>query len=84
VFGDWPRLVGPKIAAHATPVELVGGRLVVRADDPVWANQLRWLEQDLVARLGDQLGAGVVTAVEVRVGAEARGARGRGGGRRRR
>jgi predicted nucleic acid-binding Zn ribbon protein len=71
VFGEWATLVGAKIAAHAEPVEITDGRLVVRAQDPAWANQLRWLERDLLARLDVTLGVGVVTAVDVRVGTAA-------------
>jgi predicted nucleic acid-binding Zn ribbon protein len=71
VFGEWATLVGAKIAAHAEPVAIADGRLVVRAQDPAWANQLRWLERDLLARLDVTLGVGVVTSVDVRVGAAA-------------
>jgi predicted nucleic acid-binding Zn ribbon protein len=68
VFGRWATLVGPKIAAHAAPIGVATGRLTVRADDPAWANQLRWLEQELLDRLASALGPGVVTAIDVRVG----------------
>jgi predicted nucleic acid-binding Zn ribbon protein len=79
VFGEWPRLVGPRVAEHAEPVSVADGRLVVRVLDPAWASQLRWLERELVERLADSLGAGVVTSIEVRVGAERRSARVRPG-----
>ena len=68
VFGQWPALVGERVAEHAEPVAVENGRLIVRAEDPAWASQLRWLERDLVARVSDALGAGVVTSIEVRVG----------------
>jgi predicted nucleic acid-binding Zn ribbon protein len=84
VFGEWEQMVGAQIAAHAEPVEIVAGRLVVRAEDPAWGSQLRWLEQDLVARLNDSLGPGVVTSIEVRVGVASRVPRARPGRIRRR
>jgi predicted nucleic acid-binding Zn ribbon protein len=84
IFGQWDRLVGAQVAEHAEPVSVRDGTLVVRAQDPAWASQLRWLERELVERLADALGAGVVTAIEVRVGDERRGARGRVGRARRR
>ena len=84
VFGEWPRLVGDKVASHAQPIAVAEGRLVVRVEDPAWASQLRWLERELLERLADALGAGVVTAIEVRVGAETRVARTRSGRSRRR
>jgi predicted nucleic acid-binding Zn ribbon protein len=84
VFGQWPALVGERVAAHAEPVAVADGRLTVRAEDPAWASQLRWLEGDLVRRLGAALGPGVVTSIDVRVGPEQRVARLRPGPGRRR
>ena len=68
VFGEWPAIVGERIAAHAEPVSIQGGTLTVRVSDAAWANQLRWLERDLLAHLERALGPDVVRAVEVRVG----------------
>lgn len=67
VFGRWSSLVGEQVAAHAKPVRLRHGALAIAVDDPVWATQLRWLESDLLARLGEALGEGVVQRLEVRV-----------------
>ena len=67
VFGRWAQLVGEQLAAHATPVRLRHGALAVAVDDPVWATQLRWLERDVVAKLTEALGDGVVDRLEVRV-----------------
>jgi predicted nucleic acid-binding Zn ribbon protein len=68
LFEDWEAMVGPQVAAHARPRSLRGGVLVVVADQPGWATQLRYLETDLLARLGERLGPGAVSAIEVRVG----------------
>jgi predicted nucleic acid-binding Zn ribbon protein len=51
VFTEWPELAGPGLAAHAQPIALRDGELVVEVDDPAWASQLRWLEPELRARL---------------------------------
>lgn len=67
VFASWAELVGPTVAAHARPRSLRRGVLVVVVDDPGWATQLRWLEPDLLARLADAAGEGVVNSIEVRV-----------------
>ena len=67
VFGGWRELVGEQVAAHARPRSLRDGVLVVVVDDPAWATQLRWLEQDLLTRLAKVVGDGVVTRLEVRV-----------------
>jgi predicted nucleic acid-binding Zn ribbon protein len=67
VFGRWEEAVGPQIAAHARPASLTDGRLVVDVDHPTWATQLRFLEQDLLARLRDVAGADEVSSIELRV-----------------
>lgn len=67
VFGRWAELVGPALAARARPRSLCDGTLVVVADDPVWAAQLRWLEGELCSRIAAVAGPGVCERVEVRV-----------------
>ena len=51
LFGRWPEVVGEAVAAHATPVKIERGRLLVNVDEPGWATQLRYLEADLIGRL---------------------------------
>jgi predicted nucleic acid-binding Zn ribbon protein len=67
VFSAWPELVGEAVAAHATPRRLRDGVLLVAVDQPAWATQLRWLEADLLRRLAEEVGAGVVGSLDVRV-----------------
>ena len=66
VMGRWASIVGPEVAAHATPVTYEDGELVVLADSTAWATQIRLLAPALLARLADELGAGIVSAVTVR------------------
>jgi predicted nucleic acid-binding Zn ribbon protein len=67
VFSRWPEVVGEQVAAHAKPLSLHDGRLVVAVEEPGWATQLRYLESDLLCRLGEACGDGVVRSIEVRV-----------------
>jgi predicted nucleic acid-binding Zn ribbon protein len=67
VFGRWDEAVGPTIAAHARPVLLDDGKLVVEVEEPGWATQLRYLQGDLLERLAGVAGAGAVRSIEVRV-----------------
>jgi predicted nucleic acid-binding Zn ribbon protein len=78
LFGRWAEVVGEAAAAHSRPVSLVGQVLTVAVDEPGWATQLRYLGSEVVARLTDLLGPGVVARVEVHVD---RPGRGRSGGR---
>jgi len=67
VFTRWAEAVGPSVAAHARPSALRGRTLVVDVDAPAYATQLRMLVPQLLARLTDLAGPGVVEAVDVRV-----------------
>lgn len=53
VFGRWEELVGPAMAAHVRPLRLHGSALVVVADHPAWATQVRHLAPDVLARLAE-------------------------------
>ena len=65
-FGRWAEIVGPELAAHATPDGLEDGELTVQADSTAWATQLRLLAGTLVKRLNAELGEGTVKRVKVR------------------
>jgi len=68
VFSRWEVIVGREVALHCTPESFDQGeaRLVVRTDSTAWATQIRLLAPTLLARLAEDLGGGVVTAVTVR------------------
>jgi len=67
LFGRWEEIVGPQIAAHARPVAVREGVLVVTVDDPAWATQVRFLEAEMLRRLVEVTGGGEITSIEVRV-----------------
>ncbi len=52
VFGRWEEIVGPALAAHVRPVRVSEETLVVAADHPVWATQVRSLGATLLAQIG--------------------------------
>ncbi len=66
-FARWEGIVGASLAAHARPVAVTSGRLVVEVDHPAWATQVRWLAPQLLASLAEEAGQEVAEAVEVRV-----------------
>ena len=66
VFGGWPEIVGPELAAHTKPESFDDGQLTVLADSDAWATQLRLLAPQLLKRLGQELGAGTVRRLRVR------------------
>ena len=63
----WVDVVGAEVVAHATPVAIEDGRLRVAVDSPAWASHLRWSEAEVLARLDELVGPGVVTSVRTRV-----------------
>ncbi len=63
----WTAAVGKRIAAHANPKALVRGCLVVEAEDGVWQKQLFHLRFDILAKLTEILGSGIVTDLEFRI-----------------
>jgi predicted nucleic acid-binding Zn ribbon protein len=66
VFGRWEECVGAHVAAHARPVRLDGGVLVVEVDEPAWATQIALLSNTIRERLVTVTGIDV-DRVEVRV-----------------
>jgi predicted nucleic acid-binding Zn ribbon protein len=67
LFQRWEEMVGPGIAAHATPVSMSRGLLRVEVDSNAWATQLKYMTTELVARCCEELGEGAVKKIEIRV-----------------
>jgi predicted nucleic acid-binding Zn ribbon protein len=67
VFSRWTELVGPAVAAHARPASMRDGVLLVNVDEPAWGTELRYRAQELLTRIGHELGPGTPTRIEVRV-----------------
>lgn len=65
LLGRWAELVGPEVAAHASPEGLQDGVLTVRASSTAWATQLRELAPTLRARIDAELGRQVCRSVRV-------------------
>lgn len=80
LFRGWDDAVGAGVAAHARPVVLDNGRLVVEVDEPGWATQLRYLERDLLDRVRPLVAPAPLTSLDVRVKG-ARNPRGKAGRR---
>lgn len=55
VIDGWARLAGERIAAHATPLHVDDGVLVVQCDSTAWATQLRSIRSTIVAKIAQEL-----------------------------
>lgn len=68
IFVRWEALVGASVAAHVRPLKLDGRTLVVAADHPAWATQIRHLAPEILARLANECDASEAPErLEVRV-----------------
>jgi len=56
IFGRWEEIVGPALAAHVRPVRATEEVLVVAADHPAWATQVRSLGPTLLAQIDQAAG----------------------------
>lgn len=68
VHQRWTEIAGTQLAAHAEPVRLHGGVLVVRVESTAWATQMRYLSRQLAERANAVLGGQPVRRVTLVVG----------------
>lgn len=68
VFAWWSRSVPPRIVKHARPVRLTHGVLIVHVSSSVWANELQYLTDDLLARLREHAPESRVQKLRFQVG----------------
>ena len=65
-MGRWDQIVGEEVASHCRPETFQDQMLTVRTDSAAWATQVRLLAPSVLARLAEELGAGVVTRLVVK------------------
>ena len=67
VQAAWAECVGARIAAEARPVEETAKAVVVACSDPVWAEELDLMQEQLLSRLRDRLGETTPQRLQFRV-----------------
>jgi hypothetical protein len=75
LFERWDDVVGAAMAARTRPQRIDGDRLVVECDEPAVASHVRYLQAELVERLGQLSGDRRIARIEVRVTRSQRGPR---------
>ncbi len=63
----WVDVVGADVAAHARLDAVRDGTVAITVDSPLWATQLRYLEQAIVERAEAIVGPNLVVRIRVRV-----------------
>jgi predicted nucleic acid-binding Zn ribbon protein len=64
----WPRVAGPAIAAHATPVAERDGVLTVSCEASVWAQELDLMADELIAAVNAAAGSSAIRELRCRTG----------------
>jgi len=58
VFTQWEHIAGPAVATHCRPARITGDTLYVEVDDPVWLAQLRYMKQEILKNIDEQVKPG--------------------------
>ena len=68
VFDAYAQVAGAMLAARSTPDAFRDGTLIVRTPSAALAHEITLLRAELVVRLADVLGPGLVRDIRTRVG----------------
>jgi Dna[CI] antecedent, DciA len=63
VFIEWPNIVGELNARMTRPVALRAGILMVKSESSAWCDRLRYMEEDLLNKIAEHIGAGHVRQI---------------------
>lgn len=59
----WPQIAGKDIANHVFPVKLEFRCLYLRASHPAWAEQIKFMEKDIVTKINNYMGEYLVSKI---------------------
>ncbi len=68
IWKVWDDVVGPAIARNAQPFRIKNSQLRVRVSDPIWHQELKFMEQSIREKLNHTLGRKAVDKIEFSVG----------------
>ena len=68
VINEWGDIVGAKIAAETKPDHVRGVILFVSCSGPVWAQQLTLLKPQILKKIREKVGPGIVVDIRFRTG----------------
>jgi predicted nucleic acid-binding Zn ribbon protein len=63
----WDEVVGEAVARNAQPLWVKNKRLRVKVSDPIWLQELSFMEENMRNRLNDKLGRKAVEKIEFRL-----------------
>jgi predicted nucleic acid-binding Zn ribbon protein len=68
IWKHWEELVGPMIARHAQPTWIQKKKLRVTVSDPIWLQELKFVENDIIEKINQHLGRKAVEKIDFRMG----------------
>ncbi len=68
IWKVWEDVVGPAIARNAQPLRIKNRTLKVRVSDPIWFQELQFMESSIREKLNERLGRDAVDKIEFGVG----------------
>ena len=68
IWEIWKDAVGGAIAAHAHPAWIKQGLLRVDVMEPIWLQELAYMEEDIRAKVNLKMGRRAVEKIEFRLG----------------
>lgn len=67
IWRVWDEVAGETIARNAQPLWVKDGRLRVKVSDPIWLQELSFLEETMRNKLNERLGRKAVQKIEFRL-----------------
>jgi predicted nucleic acid-binding Zn ribbon protein len=68
IWRVWDGVVGPAISRNARPSWIKNGKLKVRVSDPIWLQELEFVEESIREKLNTKLGRKAIDRIEFRIG----------------
>ncbi len=68
IWKEWDDVVGPAISRNAQPLWIKDRRLRVTVSDPIWLQELKFVEENIKEKLNEKLGRKAVDKIEFRIG----------------
>jgi len=67
IWRVWDEVAGETIARNAQPLWIRNGRLRVKVSDPIWLQELSFMEETMRNKLNERLGRKAVEKIEFRL-----------------
>jgi predicted nucleic acid-binding Zn ribbon protein len=70
IWKVWEDVVGPTISKKAHPLWIKDRNLRVAVSDPIWLQELRFVEETMKDKLNEKMGRTAVEKIEFRLGSK--------------